>query len=124
MRPVSSRTGNTRPVCNASTVAPQAPSRTARSACSSAGCGGSAFIDRELYVPKAWTDDRARCEAAGIPESVEFATKPQLARSMLEQALDAGVPCGWVTGDEVYGGDRHLRPEVFKVGVASPHKIY
>jgi SRSO17 transposase len=75
-------------------------------------------------VPKAWTDDRARCEAAGIPESVEFATKPQLARSMLEQALDAGVPCGWVTGDEVYGGDRHLRPEVFKVVVASPHKIY
>jgi SRSO17 transposase len=74
-----------------------------------AGRGGSAFIDRELYVPKAWTDDRVRCEAAGIPEAVEFATKPQLARSMLERALDAGVPCGWVTGDEVYGGDRHLR---------------
>ncbi len=74
-----------------------------------AGRGGSAFIDRELYVPKAWTDDRMRCKAAGIPESVEFATKPQLARSMLERALDASVPCGWVTGDEVYGGDRHLR---------------
>lgn len=74
-----------------------------------AGRGGSAFIDRELYVPKAWTDDRMRCKAAGIPEPVEFATKPQLARSMLERALDAGVPCGWVTGDEVYGGDRHLR---------------
>lgn len=74
-----------------------------------AGRGGSAFIDRELYVPKAWTDDRMRCKAAGIAESVEFATSPQLARSMLERALDAGVPCGWVTGDEVYGGDRHLR---------------
>src|SRR5258708_6771628 len=73
-----------------------------------AGRGGSAFIDRELYVPKAWADDRVRCEAAGIPGSVEFATKPQLARSMLERALDAGVPCGWVTGDEVYS-DRHLR---------------
>jgi SRSO17 transposase len=73
-----------------------------------AGRGGSAFIDRELYVPKAWTDDRARCEAAGIPGAVEFATKPQLARSMLERALDAGVPCGWVTGDEVYS-DRNLR---------------
>lgn len=60
-------------------------------------------------MPKAWTDDRVRCEAACIPESVEFATKPQLARSMLERVLDAGVPCGWVTGDEVYGGDRHLR---------------
>jgi len=74
-----------------------------------AGHGGSAFIDRELYVPQAWTDERARCEAAGIPGSVEFATKPQIARNMLERALDAGVPCGWVTGDEVYGGDRHLR---------------
>lgn len=73
-----------------------------------AGRGGSAFIDRELYVPKAWTDDRARCEAAGIPGAVEFATKPQLARSMLERALDAGVPCGWVTGDEVCS-DRNLR---------------
>lgn len=74
-----------------------------------AGRGGSAFIDRELYVPKAWTDDRVRCEAAGTPGSVEFATKPQLARHMLERALDARVRCGWVTGDEVYGGDRHLR---------------
>src|SRR5471030_587981 len=74
-----------------------------------AGHGGSAFIDRELYLPQAWTDDRTRCEAAGIPESVEFATKPQIACSMLERALDAGVPCGWVTGDEVYGGDRQLR---------------
>src|SRR5258706_1832794 len=74
-----------------------------------AGNGGSAFIDRELYVPRAWTEERARCEAAGIPETVEFATKPRLARSMLERALDADVPCGWVTGDEVYGGDRDLR---------------
>ena len=44
-----------------------------------AGRGGSVFIDRELYVPKAWTDDRVRCEASGIPESVELATKPQRA---------------------------------------------
>ncbi|MCG1019692.1 IS701 family transposase, partial [Mycetohabitans sp. B4] len=50
-----------------------------------------------------------RCAAAGVPETVKFATKPQLARQMLERALEAGVPCGWVTGDEVYGGDRRLR---------------
>jgi SRSO17 transposase len=74
-----------------------------------AGHGGSAFIDRELYVPRAWTDDPARCKAAGMPPELEFATKPRLARSMLERALDAGLPCGWVTGDEVYGGDRDLR---------------
>ncbi|KAG0176857.1 hypothetical protein DFQ28_004554, partial [Apophysomyces sp. BC1034] len=64
-----------------------------------AGANGSAFIDRELYLPKAWTDDPPRCKAAGIAETVKFATKPQLARQMLERALDAGVPCGWVTGD-------------------------
>lgn len=74
-----------------------------------AGDGGSAFIDRELYVPRQWCDDRQRCKAAGIPATVGFATKPELARSMLERALDAGVPCGWVTGDAVYGGDRRLR---------------
>jgi SRSO17 transposase len=74
-----------------------------------AGRGGSAFIDRALYLPRQWTDEPERCRAAGVPESVEFATKPQLARQMIERALDAGVPCGWVTGDEVYGGDRRLR---------------
>ncbi|WP_407947762.1 IS701 family transposase [Paraburkholderia solitsugae] len=50
-----------------------------------AGGGGSAFIDRELYVPKAWTDDRARCEAAGIPGvggvCNEVATRAQHARA-------------------------------------------
>lgn len=74
-----------------------------------AGAGGSAFIDRELYIPRQWTDDRSRCEAAGIAQEVEFATKPQLARKMIERALDVGVPCGWITGDEVYGRDRRLR---------------
>jgi SRSO17 transposase len=74
-----------------------------------AGHGGSAFIDRELYLPQSWIDDPPRCKAAGIPDTIKFATKPQLARLMLERALDASVPCAWVTGDEVYGGDRHLR---------------
>lgn len=70
---------------------------------------GVAFLDRELYLPKAWTEDRARCREAGIPEEVSFATKPQLARRMLERAFAAGVPHMWVTADEVYGQDRRLR---------------
>jgi SRSO17 transposase len=70
---------------------------------------GHALIDRELYLPEGWLSDRPRCRVAGIPEQVEFHTKPQLARVMLERALDAGVPCGWVTADEVYGGDGRLR---------------
>jgi SRSO17 transposase len=43
---------------------------------------GRAFIDRELYLPKAWTDDPARCRAARVPEHLGFRTKPQLARVM------------------------------------------
>lgn len=95
-----------------------------------AGDGGSAFIDRELYVPRQWIDDRTRCEAAGIPASVEFDTKPQMARRMLERALDAGVPCAWVTGDEVYGGDRRLRvwlesrEQPFVLGVARNEPLW
>jgi len=70
---------------------------------------GHALIDRELYLPEGWISDRLRCREAGIPEQVEFHTKPQFARVMLERVLDADVPCGWVTGDEVYGGDSRLR---------------
>jgi SRSO17 transposase len=70
---------------------------------------GRTLLDRELYLPKTWTEDRARCRGAGIPDEVEFATKPELAMRMLERALDAGVPAGWVTGDEVYGQHYRLR---------------
>ncbi|WP_340609078.1 IS701 family transposase [Xenorhabdus bharatensis] len=71
--------------------------------------GGHAFIDRDLYLPEQWTEDRPRCKIAGIPDSVSFATKPQLARHMLERALDAGIPCRWVTADAVYDRDPRLR---------------
>jgi SRSO17 transposase len=70
---------------------------------------GHGVIDRELYLPQGWIDDPARCRAAGVPDQVGFATKPELARRMLERALEAGVPAGWVTADEVYGGSPALR---------------
>lgn len=70
---------------------------------------GQALLDRELYLPKAWTTDRERCTQAGIPQERLFATKPELARCMLERAFQAGVPATWVTGDCVYGNDRRLR---------------
>ena len=74
-----------------------------------AGPHGHAFLDRELYLPQGWAEDAARRAEAGVPAEVIFRTKPQLARAMLERALAAGVPAAWVTGDEVYGGDRRLR---------------
>jgi SRSO17 transposase len=64
---------------------------------------GHAFIDRALYLPKAWTDDAARLKAAHVPKTVGFATKPQLAAAMIERALEAGVPFGFVAADSVYG---------------------
>src|SRR3954452_20735401 len=70
---------------------------------------GRALIDRELYLPKAWTDDRERARAAGIGDDVGFATKPELARRMLGRALEAGVPADWLTADEIYGQDKRLR---------------
>lgn len=70
---------------------------------------GRALIDRELYLPKEWTSDRARCRAAGIPDQEQFATKPVRARRMLERALQAEVPFGWVTADEAYGSDTKFR---------------
>jgi len=64
---------------------------------------GHAFIDRALYLPKAWTDDRARLAAAHVPEDTGFATKPQLAVSMIKRAVAANVPFAWVAADSVYG---------------------
>src|SRR6266702_4176100 len=64
---------------------------------------GHAFIDRALYLPKQWTDDPDRLEAAYVPPDAGFATKPKLATSMIERAIAASVPFEWVAGDTVYG---------------------
>lgn len=74
-----------------------------------ASARGHTFLDRALYLPASWTDDRARCQAAGIPDDVAFATKPVLAQAMLERALAAGVPAAWVTADSIYGDVKYLR---------------
>jgi SRSO17 transposase len=73
---------------------------------------GHALIDRELYLPGCWTDDPARCAAAGVPAEVAFATKPALATAMLTRTLDTDLPARWVAGDEVYGADPGLRAEL------------
>jgi SRSO17 transposase len=77
--------------------------------CAYATGKGRALIDRELYLPKSWTGDRGRCREAGVPDDVQFAAKPELARLMLGRALDAGDPAAWVTADEAYGRDGKFR---------------
>jgi SRSO17 transposase len=70
---------------------------------------GHAFLDRALYLPKEWSDDRGRCDAAGVPRDVGFATKPQLAERMIRRARRLGVRAAWVTGDAAYGHDGAFR---------------
>jgi SRSO17 transposase len=71
---------------------------------------GHAVIDRELYLPRSWDEDPERLQAAGGPSERGFATKPALAQAMIGRALDAGVPAGWVAGDEVYGANPGCGP--------------
>jgi SRSO17 transposase len=79
---------------------------------------GRALIDRRLYLPEtSWCAEPGRRDAAGVPAAIDFATKPALARQMIAAALDAGVPAGWVTGDEVYGADPSLRTDLEHRGV-------
>jgi SRSO17 transposase len=70
---------------------------------------GAAFIDRALYLPHGWADDRERRTEAGIPVETAFATKIELARRMLGRAFVAGVPARWVVGDAFYGRSHELR---------------
>ena len=91
---------------------------------------GRTFLDRELYLPEEWAADDERRNEAGVPEEVAFATKPQIARRMLERAFQAGVPAAWVTADSVYGGEFTLRKELsergqrYVVGVSSTQFIW
>ncbi len=77
---------------------------------------GHALLDRELYLPKEWCNDPVRRERAKIPESVSFATKPQLALRMLERAWAEGLPGQWVVGDSSYGNSPDLRTAIAKAG--------
>lgn len=74
-----------------------------------AGQHGRALMDRELYLSKEWTEDCERRQATKIPKHIEFKTKPQLARQMIERVVKAKVPFAWIAGDEVYGDNRSLR---------------
>jgi SRSO17 transposase len=69
---------------------------------------GQAFIDRELYLPEEWAHDQQRRKRSAVPEQIVMRTKPELAKEMLERALDAGVGAAWVVADSVYGDTRRL----------------
>jgi SRSO17 transposase len=90
---------------------------------------GRALIDRELYLPKVWIEDKSRCQNARIPSEVTFKTKPELAVQMLERAFLSGIKSDWVLGDEVYGCAmlRHWledRRQAYVLAVASNCSVF
>jgi SRSO17 transposase len=88
------------------------------------------LIDRALYLPKPWAEDAARRREAHVPEAVRFATKPQLARQLIERVHEAGLPCAWVVADSVYGNDGGLRlwlearQQPYVLAVSSRYRIF
>lgn len=91
---------------------------------------GRTLLDRALYLPKSWHDDEERCTRAGVPRQQCFATKPQLAITMLSRARDHGVNAQWVLGDEVYGNDSQLRQwckqheQPYVLAVSCQHRVW
>ena len=72
--------------------------------------GDRVLIDRELYIPQeSWFGDPARCAEAGIPDDLEFATRPAQVATMIGRARQAGVPFAWFTADEEFGQNPGLR---------------
>jgi SRSO17 transposase len=83
-----------------------------------------------LYLPEAWTDDRERREKTGVPDTLDFQTKPQIALAQMRQALQEAVPTGAVLADAAYGNDAQFRQDVtalglsYLVGVASSTTVW
>jgi SRSO17 transposase len=82
-----------------------------------ASARGRALVDRELYLPKSWTEDRERCRTARVPGEREFATKGELARHMVLRALASPLPITWVTADSACGQDNRFRRLLEQSGV-------
>ncbi len=91
---------------------------------------GRTLYDTRLYMPEEWLDDKARRDKARVPEELEFATKPELAAQMVDQAIDDGLPISWVTADTVYGQGFELRQHLidcdlrFIMAVPRKQKVY
>jgi SRSO17 transposase len=61
------------------------------------------LLDADLYLPQEWDNDRTRCEKAGIPESVVYRAKWQLALDQYLRLHNTGVRFDWLVFDEYYG---------------------
>ena len=74
-------------------------------------------IKYRLYLPQVWSDDKARCERAGVPRDVAFLTKPQISLLQIRQAKAAGLPGDVVAADAGYGDDTGYRDGITELGL-------
>jgi SRSO17 transposase len=74
-------------------------------------------IAYRLYLPQQWADDPERRKNAGVPEEIEFTTKPQIAIEQIRNAHAAGVPVGTAIADTAYGNDTAFRDQLTKLGI-------
>lgn len=79
---------------------------------------GKAWVDFDVYLPRRWAADQTRRHAAGIPDDLQFATKPALAMTQIGRVMAAGLPARWVAFDEVYGRSEQLRKKAATAGLA------
>jgi SRSO17 transposase len=86
--------------------------------CAYVTANGQAWVDFEVYLPQRWARDLPRRRAAGIPDDLQFATKPQLAMNQLDRLAATQLPVGWVAFDEVYGRSEALRTKAARAGLA------
>ena len=82
-----------------------------------ASAAGSLPLDYRLYLPREWTEDKARCKRAGVPKEISFATKGEIAWGRIEAALAAGIPRGTVLIDAGYGDEAALRDRLSAHGL-------
>ena len=69
-----------------------------------ASARGQALVDMRLFLPAVWTEDVARCRAAGVPVGTDYQSKAALGLAMLRHARAVGHLVGhWVAGDDAYG---------------------
>jgi SRSO17 transposase len=91
---------------------------------------GWAFIDRALYMPEEWAEDEVRRRQAGVPQEINFATKGELARAMLERAFGTGVPAAWASSGGSYGEHEQLwrwleaAGRSYLLAVSPSHKLW
>ena len=86
-------------------------------------------LDMDLYLPKSWAQDEARCQKAKVPDHVRLRTKPEIALDLLASSLAHGRPDAPLLADAGYGNASSFRGGVtalgltYAVGVNAPTTV-